>query len=56
MLHDNQIDPYQMDNIAAGNPMLIDTLITEELIPWLEHTGDPWRPTTVPAHSANAYL
>ncbi len=56
VLHDNQIDPYQMDNIAAGNPMLIDKLITEELIPWLEHTGDPWRPTVVPAHSANAYL
>lgn len=55
VLHDNKQDPYQMVNIAEGNMALVNQLIEEELIPWLEHTGDPWRATEVPANSAKAY-
>lgn len=33
-----------MKNIANENPELIQKLIKEELIPWLEKTGDSWRP------------
>lgn len=55
-LHNNVRDPYQMQNIADQSPDIIQRLIKEELLPWLEHTGDPWRPTEVPANSANAYL
>ncbi|MGF1680329.1 sulfatase family protein [Photobacterium minamisatsumaniensis] len=55
VLHDNVSDPYQMQNIAEQNESLIKKLVEEELLPWLEHTGDPWRPTEVPASSANAY-
>ena len=54
-LHDNQNDPYQMSNIAEGNDELIHQLIVKELMPWLEHTGDPWRPTEVPENVLNAY-
>ncbi len=55
VLHDNQTDPYQMNNIAEQNERLINKLIEQELLPWLEHTGDPWRPTEVPEHVLNAY-
>uniref|UniRef100_UPI00114D3E0F Chondroitin sulfate/dermatan sulfate 4-O-endosulfatase protein n=1 Tax=Vibrio sp. FC509 TaxID=1540143 RepID=UPI00114D3E0F len=55
VLHDNQNDPYQMTNIANDNQELIAQLIEKELIPWLELTGDPWRPTEVPASVAKAY-
>ncbi len=55
VLHDNQTDPYQMSNIAEANEPLIHQLIEEELMPWLEHTGDPWRPTEVPQSVMNAY-
>ncbi|MCE4936403.1 sulfatase family protein [Aliivibrio fischeri] len=55
VLHDNQVDPYQMKNIAEQQPELISQLIQNELMPWLEHTGDPWRPTEVPKNTANAY-
>jgi arylsulfatase A-like enzyme len=41
-LHDNQNDPYQLNNIAAENPEIVRQLIEEELDPWLEKTGDPW--------------
>ncbi|VDY40768.1 Uncharacterised protein [Salmonella enterica subsp. arizonae] len=40
ILHDNKNDPYQMENIALNNMSLVNKLITEELIPWLEHSGD----------------
>lgn len=56
VLHDNKEDPYQMKNIADENPQIVKKLIEEELMYWLEHTGDPWRPTVVPANSAKAYL
>lgn len=42
VLHDNREDPYQMKNIAADRPEVVDQLIREELKPWLERTGDPW--------------
>jgi N-acetylglucosamine-6-sulfatase len=42
VLHDNQEDPYQLENIAAGNPEIVARLVEEELNPWLERTGDPW--------------
>ena len=41
VLHDNQEDPYQLDNIADDRPDLVGGL-TEELNVWLEKTGDPW--------------
>lgn len=47
ILHDNKKDPWQMVNIADTNKVLIDKLINEELIPWLEYTGDVWRPTEI---------
>lgn len=33
-----------MKDIAAANLPLVDELIQRELQPWLERTGDPWRP------------
>ncbi|EBL1740271.1 sulfatase, partial [Salmonella enterica] len=56
ILHDNKNDPYQMKNIASDNMPLVNKLITEELIPWLEHSGDVWRPTEVSAKAVNAYI
>lgn len=35
-LYDNVNDPYQMKNVADENKPIIDKLIKEELIPWLE--------------------
>lgn len=34
-----------MKNVADENKPLIDKLIKEELVPWLEKTGDSWRPS-----------
>lgn len=42
-LWDRQSDPYEMHNLAAENPELVKKLYKEELLPWLEKTGDPWR-------------
>lgn len=55
VLHDNKNDPYQMENIANGNEVLIEKIIIDELIPWLEKTGDPWRPTEVPVSVTKAF-
>lgn len=44
ILHDNLRDPLQLTNIAADNMALVDELVEKELKPWLERTGDPWRP------------
>jgi arylsulfatase A-like enzyme len=41
-LYDNKEDPYQMKNLAADHPEIVQQLIQEELEPWLEKTGDPW--------------
>lgn len=43
-LHDNRRDPYQQNNIADTQTGLVDHLIAQELLPWLERTCDPWRP------------
>ena len=43
-LHDNVSDPDQLKNIAAENPERVEQLVRDELLPWLEKTGDPWRP------------
>lgn len=55
VLHDNKKDPYQMENIAEESRDLIKKLIAEELMPWLDKTGDPWRPTEVSEKVLNAY-
>lgn len=55
ILHDNKKDPWQMKNIAPISKPLIDDLIRDELIPWLEYTGDVWRPTEVTANVLKAY-
>lgn len=41
LLHDNIADPYQLENVAEGEPAVVKAL-TEELNRWLEKTGDPW--------------
>ena len=43
-LYDNANDPYQMTNIAESSPDLVQKLIDEELVPWLDKTADSWRP------------
>ncbi len=55
VLFDNVADPYQTKNIAKESPELVEKLVKEELMHWLEHTGDSWRPTEVPAFVLNAY-
>ncbi|NOR15486.1 MAG: sulfatase-like hydrolase/transferase, partial [Candidatus Aminicenantes bacterium] len=42
VLHDNQIDPFQLKNIAESSPDIVSLLQRQELIPWLEQTNDPW--------------
>ncbi len=42
ILYDNVADPYQLANIAADQPKVIQRLIRQELVPWLRRTGDPW--------------
>ena len=47
VLHDNEADPYQMENIADREPAVVRDLV-EELNVWLEKTGDPWAPVRPP--------
>ncbi len=42
-LWDRIADPFQMNNLAADQPELVQKLYQEELLPWLEKTGDEWR-------------
>lgn len=42
-LWDRLNDPYQIHNLAEERPDLIQQLYQDELVPWLEKTGDPWR-------------
>ncbi|TAM31849.1 MAG: DUF229 domain-containing protein [Rhodanobacter sp.] len=44
VLYDNLHDRYQQKDIAADNAALIAKLVKSELDPWLEKTGDSWRP------------
>ncbi|HUT11388.1 MAG TPA: sulfatase [Thermoguttaceae bacterium] len=47
ILYDNVADPYQLENVAADRPAVVDRLMREELVPWLRRTADPWlEPTT----------
>ncbi len=41
ILHDNQADPYQFQNIASENPAVVAQL-KDELMVWLRETNDPW--------------
>ena len=41
-LHDNDNDPFQLENIAESQPDVVERLIREELVPWLEKNEDPW--------------
>jgi N-acetylglucosamine-6-sulfatase len=42
MLHDNLKDRYQLMNLADQEENLVEKLRNDELVPWLEATGDPW--------------
>jgi arylsulfatase A-like enzyme len=42
ILHDNQQDPYQLNNIADQKPDVVRRLIRTELNPWLKKIGDSW--------------
>jgi N-acetylglucosamine-6-sulfatase len=41
LFHDAE-DPFQMDDVADARPDVVNALIADELIPWLERTEDPW--------------
>ena len=41
ILHDNQADPFQLENIAEEQPVLVDSL-KEMVNQWLIKTGDTW--------------
>jgi N-acetylglucosamine-6-sulfatase len=42
VLHDNREDRFQLENLAGSAPSLVAQLRENELIPWLQATGDPW--------------
>ncbi len=42
-LWDRLADPFQLNNLAQSRPDLVQKLYKDELLPWLEKTGDPWR-------------
>lgn len=42
ILHDNQADPYQMENVAGDEGDLVKEL-REEMEGWVRETGDPWK-------------
>jgi len=42
VLHDNMNDPFQLENIANDERVLVNALIQEELNLWLKKTNDPW--------------
>lgn len=41
-LYDREADPYQLENIAAGNEARIAELEAEGVQPWLDRGADPW--------------
>jgi len=45
ILHDNETDPYQLENVAGREPGVVRAL-TEELNEWLRKTNDPWQPVS----------
>ncbi len=42
VLFDNIRDPYQLKDLSEEEPLMVDRLKRDELIPWLERTRDPW--------------
>jgi arylsulfatase A-like enzyme len=42
VLHDNREDPFQLKNVAAARPEIVEQLVHDELKPWLKRVGDPW--------------
>jgi arylsulfatase A-like enzyme len=42
VLFNRDNDPFQLENIAEKSSELVQGLIENELIPWLERTKDPW--------------
>ena len=42
LLHDNVVDPYQLENVADELPEVVERLTEDELMSWLEKTRDPW--------------
>ena len=42
VLHNNQMDPFQLKNIAESSADIVSYLQKQELDPWLEWTNDPW--------------
>jgi len=52
LFHDAE-DVYQMEDVASDRPELVEALINEELIPWLERTDDPWLGTWAAAQAAS---
>lgn len=54
-LYDNVADPFQSKNIAPTQPIVVEKLKQEELLPWLRKMSDPWltaasgSPTNAPA-------
>jgi arylsulfatase A-like enzyme len=41
-LYDREIDPYQLQDVAAEQPEVVERLLAHELEPFLERQGDPW--------------
>ena len=42
-LYDNVADPYQLKDLSAGKPEVIQELVEKELVLWLKKTKDPWK-------------
>ncbi len=42
LLFDRQEDPYEMENVASARKDVVETLVREELIPWLKQEKDPF--------------
>jgi len=42
ILHDNESDPYQLEDIATASPDLAKTIYDQELVPLLKAYNDPW--------------
>lgn len=54
LLFDRQVDPYEMNNLAAAQPELCQQLVGE-LNRWLAATGDPWGRLEWPLATAGGF-
>jgi uncharacterized sulfatase len=41
-LYDRETDPYQLQDVAAEQPEVVERLLASELVPFLERQDDPW--------------